>query len=137
MSVPFYSYNPPKTSTSNSSTAQVKLKDLHPTYDSLTQTLAPSALDLASTAGVDATSTANGMTLPQKGEVLTSPLPTTETSLGFDAGFEELLGNSQGVGKADAGQSFNTLGGGSCTPGTERDLWTNFIDGNAWEDAVP
>ena len=139
LSVPFYSYNPPNTSNSasTSTTGQAKLKDLHPTYDSLTQTLAPSALEITPTAGAKMTPMTKATTLPLKGEVLASPVPTAETSLGPDVGFEELFGGiSQEVRKFDAGQGTGGLEGGSCTPGTERDLWSNFIDGTAWDEAV-
>ena len=138
ISVPFYSYNPTNasTTTSSSTTAQAKLKDLHPTYNSLTQTLAPSALEITPTAGANEASANTTKALPLKSEGPMSPMPVNDTSSNFDTGFEEFFGSGRGVGKLDVGQGANGLAGGTCTPGTENDMWSSFIDGNAWEDAV-
>ena len=138
LSVPFYSYNPPNASTTAtpSTITQAKLKDLHPTYNSQTQTLAPSALEITPTAAAKETPMATGKALSPKGEGLTSAISTNETSPSFDTGFEELFGSGQREGKLDGGQGANGLTGGICTPGTESDMWSSFIDGNVWEDAV-
>ena len=129
LSVPFYNYTPPTASAS--SNAPAKLKDVHPTYNSLTQTLSPSALEIAPASGgavKDTSAPAKPASDAAKAGMTASP----GISAAFDSGFEELFGSQTGqIGGEKASAKQN---GGAATPGTESDLWNSFIDGNALED---
>ncbi len=104
--MPFYGYN---------SGAAPKLPyGTHPSFDALNGTLAPSALDATSTASAP---NAAANFVPKFG-------------FGLDPFFAEPL-KAPALTRANSAQ-----GSGTFTPGVERDVWSNFIDGNLWEEGA-
>ncbi|KAI9822564.1 MAG: hypothetical protein M1827_000283 [Pycnora praestabilis] len=110
MSQPFYNFNP--------TASMSKPRNFHPSYDGMSATLAPSALDM---------SPCNQATPSSAG---TDPLVTPTFHYNFDGAMPDFIK------PANITRSNSTHGsGGATTPGIDGE-WHNYIDGNSWEESV-
>jgi hypothetical protein len=106
--MPQYTPNP----ISNNSSSSNKSSNFHPSFDGLSSTLAPSALDkYPSDLG----------------------LQSGDSSLSFDVFYADTNSNDQKPGGAIQGNS--TYRSGTVTPGLDND-WSAFIDDASWEQGT-
>ena len=113
---PFYSYNPNPSSKS-------RPMHPHPSFDGMNQTLAPGALDT----NLDSRNFSNPASATTEGVI-------TPFSPGFGFNLDGSFGDAfkaPALTRSNSGQG----SGGGITPGLDRD-WSNFVDGNIWEETA-
>ena len=108
---PFYSYNP------NSFN---KTRNIHPSYDGMSQTLAPNALDGA----YDPSTFASPLSSVTEGAA--TPFPPT-----YNPTFDLALGGSAMMQHCDSG-----IGSGAMTPAVADGEWNYYFDSTKWEDTT-
>lgn len=110
---PYFNYND---FNNLSSSNFLKNPNFHPSYDGMSATLAPSALDIS----------------PSRVSYPEIPSATTESTpaLSFNPGFDGNPGDYKGVNFIQPGSS---TGSGAVTPGIDGS-WDAFIDDNSWAE---
>lgn len=103
---------------------------VHPSYDGMSATLAPSALDKS----VDLFSTLHSIDLEPESNTTVHQLPTLGHEFSFDGGFGGAGGSMKGlgVGGLTRENSAQGLSSGQVTPG--EGIWDSFIEGGSWGD---
>lgn len=112
-SQPFYSYNPNNFQ---------KPRNAHPSFDGMSQTLAPHALDASS----DHFNLTSPLSIASDG----TATPFTPFNPALDPNFPLDMYKSTMMQSCDS-----TTGSGTMTPAVDGD-WTSFIDNSKWEETV-
>ncbi|KAI9878462.1 MAG: hypothetical protein M1830_000796 [Pleopsidium flavum] len=105
---PYYNFNP--------SASMSKQRNFHPSYDGMSATLAPSALDMSP----------DQLSYTNPSSTSSDSLPTPAFNFNYDGAFGDLKA-------ANLTRSSSTQGSGGVTPAIDGG-WDAFINGNSWEE---